>query len=434
MRRGNAAGRNLKFTLIPQRSRASDAVKAADGFRPIFDVSIRHGYYNAADNGTIAPCGDFDIVPTPTCLQTMQSFRMVFKDQGTGWSVYILDSMRPNLARYIAENAIAGKNGLEYWSRLTFLMVPRNPLFVGITELPIGTSPLKQNFYLSNRTAHTTDAGIVLCEGEAVDAATLRSITGQEFTVTIPLDVQFIVRDIAGQAVVTVSANEPQPPDSDNAVIAVKDGEKTILIDMGSNPYGFYTLECADAQGRPIETHGFPEQVIYVPTRPQPLGLVDLLFTAPTADSAGVYPLPRPDEVDRTGANQDGTDPDEAAPVAAYLLPFQARETYWYYYVVSQRPLSSLTELRIDANGVGFTRDPAPVRLPTGDLAIRFRSDEALRLRRYPPERFRLSGRRKGAGIASNPIEVYPLPAAPAQPVWPDEAPGACMSQIYVYV
>lgn len=429
MRRGNAAGRKLNFSLVPRRSQTSSGGVAGDGFLPLFDVSIRHGYYNADDNGTVAPCGDFDIVPTPSCVETMQSFRMVFKNQGTGWTVYILDSMRPDLARYVADNAIVGPEGPEYWSRLTFLLVPRNPLFVGITELPIATSPLKQNFYLSNRTAHTTDAGTVLCEGEAVDAATLRSITGQEFTVTIPLDAQFIVRDIAGQAVVTVSAKEPQPPDSSNAVIAVKDGKKTILIDLGSNPYGFYTLECTDAPGHPIATSGFPEQVIYVPTRPQPLGLVDLLFTAPTSDSAGVYPLPRPDE-----ANPDGANPDEAAPVAAYLLPFQARETYWYYYVVSQRPLSWLTDLRIDADGVGFTRDPAPVRLPTGDLAIRFRSDEALRLRRYPPQRFRLSGRRKGAGTASNPIEVYPLPAAPAQPVWPDETPDTCMSQIYVYV
>lgn len=429
MNRTNVAGRSLNFSYSFRRARITGNGGLENGYSPLFDVSIRHSYYNSASDGTLALCPDFDVVPTPDCIETMQSFRMIFKNRGTGWTVYILDSMLPALATYVADNAIRGKNGLEYWSRLTFLLVPANPLFVGITELPIDTSPLRDNFYLSNRTAHLTDAGVVLCERDAVDASTLRGITGEEFTVTIPLGTQFVVRDIAGQKVLTISGDQPDPPASSNAVISVTpDGEKVVLVDLGGLPYDFYTLECENAAGQPVPDTGFPEEVIYVPTRPQPLGLVDLLFMAPTADSDGIYPLPRPELMSDDPAGS------QAASDEPYLLPFRARKTYWYYYIVSQRPISHFSNLRIDGDDVRFIREPDPVRLPTGDVAVCFRSDETLTLRRYPTERFRLKGRRKGIGTVSNEVEVYPLPTAPNQPVWPGDTPGSCISQIYVYV
>lgn len=429
MKRTNVAGRSLNFSYSFHRTPDTGNDESGNGFSPLFDVSIRHSYYNSASDGTLALCPDFEIVPTPDCIELMQSFRMIFKNQGTGWTVYILDSMRPALEKYIAENAIREADGLEYWSRLTFLLVSVNPLFVGITELPIDTNPLRHNLYLSNRTAHFTDAGVVLCEGATVDASALRGITSEEFTVKIPLGTQFVVRDIAGQKVLTISGDQPDPPASSNAVISVTpDGQKVILVDLGGLPYDFYTLECENAAGQPVPIGGFPEQVIYVPTRPQPLGLVDLLFTAPTADSEGVYPLARP------GVMPEPPGDGQQILTQPYLLPFRARETYWYYYVVSQRPISHFSNLRIDGDDVRFIREPDPVRLPTGDVAVCFRSDETLTLRRYPTERFRLKGRRKGIGTVSNEVEVYPLPTAPNQPVWPGDTPGSCISQIYVYV
>lgn len=403
-------------------------------YKVLFRVIIRHGY-NDASRGL---CKAFKIAPSPSSADLMRSHGMVFQDTGTGFAVYIRDTQIESFVSYLRRQGWANPAGVQYWSWLSFVLVPQDPFFVGITSLPIDTNPLYENLYGTNQDAHRADAVTLITSGPAMSAGDVVPVTAAQFTVAAPgpFD-QVVVRDISGRVVLVV------PSDADIAEKKRELGEITeddlhyplgptyVQVDLSTLPLGLYTYNIWSV--RDVESE--PVTLLYTAANPgPPLTFLDVLFSRPDASQGGIYPVP-PLYTD------EPIYPDDVGNVT-YELRFETRQTWWQYYVVSQTPGSVLTHLEIAGDGVTFTRAPQPVLLPNGEIATLFQSDETLAMRQIPPQRFALNGTRRDARGKVTRIHVDPLPAAPIAPVWPPpldtNPPGPAnvtgTSEMFVYV
>ena len=116
----------------------------------------------------------------------------------------------------------------------------------------------------------------------------------------------------------------------------------------------------------------------------------------------GIYPFP---------PLYDDPRPRKVGDIT-YELWFEARETWWQYYVVCQTPGSKLFDLEISGKDASFELVSKDVPLPNGETATLFQSTDTLALREIPPERFTLTGLRRDARGKVSRIKVEPLPAA----------------------
>lgn len=413
-----------------QRAFAYSPRDAGGRYERLFSVAITHTYYTQSQGR----CSDFRIVPTPAASEVMGTLGLLFRDEGAGFSILSKRAKLPGLLAWLRRQAQEGSAGPEYWSRLTFLLVIDNPAFVGVTALPTDTKPTRVNLYGSNRTAHVDtdpavsgDTAAILPPGRFMGADALRPVTGSTLAVDLPASaVKVFVTDISGAVVLPTSADKP---------VVLFDGgpngSKQVTLDLSDLPYDLYTINVQDAAGQPVGSPFYPRDVVYVPGNPIPMVLLDVLFTQPTPDSEGVYPIP---------SLFNGKPQPESCGGIAYRLPFDARSTYWNYYVVLQRPgqLGSLAIGDVPGappSGVAFQRDPEPELLPNGSLAVKFSADGALPLRQNSPIRLQLTGRWHDQS-GDHPIQVSPLAVAPPTPVWPGPArePLSGTSEMFVFV
>jgi hypothetical protein len=403
-RRGNTAG-------TARRSVAkSPAAAPADANRmmTLFTVQFRHDFYNAA-NGK---CADFAVVPSDESAALMTRLGMQYRDQGDGFSVYIPQSRIPAMMDMIVANYCPDAAGRGYWTRLTFFMILKNTDFVGITALPIDTSPTAQNLYASNLKIAKGPAGLSLGGGSGLGAAALRPITNGR--VALPARGSGVVTafDIAGKPVASVD---------------VKQGTPTTLS-LAGLPEGLYTIA-----GSPRAAYGGPAPIAYVPASPLTSGMIDLLLTQPNS-ATGIpeaFPIATPPAPPPAGYVAPATVPQTVNLIAQ----FAARETYWHYYVVPQSSRGAFTDdLAIAGKDMQFLKSTDV--LPNGDTAVLFSATSPLPMRQRAPYRFSLTGQRRGSNGSRDTITVDHLPGAPAAPVWPAAAgdPLTGDSEIYVYV
>jgi hypothetical protein len=406
MRQLASTGHTLAFSYAPKGGQ--------NIFKRLFSVRIHHQYYTQ-DRGL---CPDFRISPAPESARLMASLGLVFKDEGIGFSVFVDPTGLTRLINYLRRNARDQSDGSGFWTLLSFLMIPVNPLFVGITALPIDTDPMQVNLFACNSQAHRKKAEIILAKGAYLDTDSLYPTVGANVVLAVPANTCWVV----------VSGLSGAPVQS-NAVAPVASPSATVSLDLGDLPFGYYTIGLQDADGATIVASAYPRTVLYVAARPTSLGLLDMLFTQPRPDMSGVYPIPplfdlAPDQVPT---------PDQVGEVE-YVVPFDARATYWQYYVVSQTPDSRFTDLSIEGPGATFTRQKKPVVLPGGAIATLFKAGTSLPLRQPSPQRFQLQGSRRSDKAQENDIVVACLPVAPGAPVWPGPTKETGTSEMFVYV
>lgn len=388
----------------------------------LFGVTVRHGYYSLSDGF----CPDLSIAPTPTSAELMSKFGMALRQERFGFSIFIQKRRIKELQAYLLKTALPGPSGtLEFWERLTFSMQLQNPDFINITQLPLTVKIDQSNLYASNHQAHLDGPLALLSPGPYVDGDAFYDVIGRSITLRLPPRTKrVLVTDIAGRVVL------PQPGADEIAIYAAGSGDEETRwdwaqLDLSDLPFDQYTICILDAQDNSISAGKYPWTVLYSEPKANALLLLDMLFTQPTPASQGVYPLPP-----MFGA------PAAAAVSTAYVLPFDARHTFWQYYIVSQGARGALRDLHINGHGTAFTRQPAPVLLPNGALAIVFMADTALPLSQHPTQVFQLTGQRSDARGHENTIRITRLPVAAATPVWPSltqQYPSG-ISEIYVYV
>ncbi|MES2452818.1 MAG: hypothetical protein V4610_19870 [Pseudomonadota bacterium] len=411
------AGASRSFTYAPP--------KQTNRFKRLFSVSITHNYYTQNEG----KCPDFRVTPTSSTSQILASLGMAFKDEGAGFSVFFQPQDLGNILKYLRHEAQdpGGRNG--FWSRLTFLLSLTNAEFIGVTALPIQTTQSRANLFGCNLDAHRRDSGgppdpvALLSQGDFMGAGALHPVVGNELNLTVPAETRrVIVTDISGAVVIPAPGTEPAA-----LVSTGVDAPKRVSVDLSDLPYDLYTISLQGKDGEPIEAPTYPREVLYVPSDGESMVLLDMLFTQPTPESGGIYPIPPMFESDP---------PLSATGELAYRLPFDARHTYWQYYIVSQVPGSRLNDLRIDGSDARFEQDPKPVLLPDGSAAILFRTSDLLPLRQKSGQRFHLTGQRRDASGQNNAILVAPLPVAPGTPVWPGPVGESTTgtSEMFVYV
>lgn len=374
----------------------------------LFSVTVTHSYYT--DNRGLCP--DFAITPTPASAKLMSQLGMAMRAEAAGFSVFIQRGRVDELFAYLASNAQVGPAGPAYWERLSFTLRLTQRVFIDITDLPLDTRTAQSKLFACNLDAHQDGALAVLSAGAHMDGAALRPVVGTEVSLVLP-------PEAAGACVTGLSGAIAVPlPD-------VLPMQGLVTLDLSDLPYDQYTVVLVDAHRQPVQSGKYPWTVLYSEPQADAMVLLDLLFTQPTSDSGGVYPV--------------STLFGAAAPTCvkvAYQLPFAARPTFWQYYVVSQDPAGVLRDLAIEGPGARFAQAAQPVILPNGTAATVFQSDQALPLRQKSEQRFHLKGRRRDANGHENAIWIARLPVAASAPVWPspDQRFSSGISEIFVYV
>jgi hypothetical protein len=383
----------------PAGSRAAPARAQGDSLITLFSVQFRHSYYNASDDR----CPDFCVAPTADCAVLMTSLGMIFKDQGVGFSVVIPRSRVGAMAHTIAQDFCNKAEGYGFWTRLSFLLLLKNPQFLGITALPIDAVPTEVNLFASNLQTTQSADGLVLGTGSALGPEALYPVAGPALPLPAAATGLVIVRDISGAPVCSTDASSPAPPS------------------LAGQPFDYYTISIGGAQAAQ------PLAVLYAPKAAQTMGLLDLLLTQPTAETGDpkAFPVPPPS----SGANAD------APRTVELILNFNARSTFLNYYIVSQSPSGPFSDT-LEITGVGTTFQQSQVQLCDGQPAVLFKAHMPLPLRQRPSHTFKLSGQRQGPSGGRDDICVDCLPTAPATPVWPAASGDALTgrSEIYVYV
>jgi hypothetical protein len=406
--------------------------RPSNRYQRLLSVIFTHNYYTQSDG----LCADFSVVPTEATSQLMASLGLILKNEATGFSVLYQPENLDNLISYLRREAQDVDAQTGFWTRMTFLMLLTNPEFVGVTALPIQTKQSLVNLFGCNLQAHPRDSeaggpapatgrGVaMLAPGSYMGGDALRDVVGSDVTLVVPPDTRrVIVTDLSGQIVI------PAPGADDVTIFdgATPDDPKRTSLDFTSLPNDFYTISLEGEGGEAVGAPVYPREVLYVPAGGDTMVLLDLLFTQPEPKSGGIYPIP---------PLFDGDPRPVECGRLTYQLAFDARRTYWQYYVVSQVPGSRLRDMEISGPDAEFAAEPDPVRLPDGSFATLFTTRTLLPLREKSAQRFRLEGRRRDVSGHENAISVTRLPVAPAAPVWPGPAGESATgtSEMFVYV
>ena len=229
-----------------------DAENRAAYYETLMRVAFRHPYYNRMGDA----CPDLAPRPTPTTQRLMASLGLLFRDEGTSFSVLYDRNRSTELASYLQRQASLPRGEQEqYWTRLSFVLSPRSRYFVNVTAIPVDLDPLQQNFYLSNQAAHVEPGlGILLNTGRIVGADQLLRVTGPQYQARVSSDVLGIaVRAISGEVVLCeprcVPDGHPAPlPQCLAWLTALPDMppnrcRDTIYLDFGTLPEDRYTID-----------------------------------------------------------------------------------------------------------------------------------------------------------------------------------------------
>ncbi len=359
-------------------------------------VTVENDFYNSDKDF----CLDFSFRPTPTAAALMDRLGLLFRPDGTGFSVLFDTGRQTQLIDYLRRMEESGaQNGELVWPRLSFALSNNNPLFTSLTDIPISTDPTRENFYFSNRDAHRSapEDKIILNPGRRVRGKQLVKTIGTQYALPVSRRVNLVlVRNIEGTVVncqprcvpAAYARTVPQERiscDDLNSYLA-KNRPTTddrvcrdiIHLNFSLLPEDEYTIEKVDAQGTLVEP---PEKVLYTSSAPIPLCFIDLLFAKPTGPNAskreGIYPV----------RNLTGRNP--TIVTVDYTLKFHRRSTVWNYFVIGAE---NAPDLRIETSSgdpVGFF-GPCLVKLSNGKLASRFTSMEPIPLMQRSDFHFQL--------------------------------------------
>ena len=178
-----------------------------NSFIPLFTVRFQHGYYDA----TGGECPDFKVVPTPDCASLMTSLGMIFRDQGTGFRVFISQARVAAMIGYVSNHGSDATMGAGYWTWLSFLLVPTNPHFVGLTHLPITTNPMQQNLHASNLQTTTRNGELVLSDGTGQGQGAFYPVSGPAISVPVTPGYSPVLTNLSGAVVCSDGAHRPPP-------------------------------------------------------------------------------------------------------------------------------------------------------------------------------------------------------------------------------
>jgi hypothetical protein len=400
----------------------------------LMQVRIRHTYYNQSRDHE---CPDFTIYPTRYSQSVMDSLGLIFKDEGTGFSVFY-DVRRADLLLGYLKRQEWPEDSKHCWAQLSFVLSLHNSYFLNFTDLPLAINPVNQNFYFTNRLARRQLGGGILLNPEPHELLHV-------VPVQLGIDVTDEVKELEVQSVpqTEVSSNDsvicrprcvpvallknknatditcrealeckgPHEKKDPTKPLTLCRCTNKIYLDFSSLPEDKYTLkQIPYPSDSPIELDDQP--VLYTESYPVPLCFVSLFFTSPTGVRPRLFPV------------QDLFEEKPKIESITYELKFERRSTFWNYFVVPPAG-ESIEHLKIEGEpGISFN-GPCSVVLPNQTRAYQFVSRKPLPFMEQSSFRFRLSGE-LGSTTQSG-ILMEQLPVASAEQVLRDEL-AACLS------
>ena len=392
-------------------------------YERLMQVTIKHDYYNLSN--PVDTSSDFIISPTAASSLLMNDVGLLFKAEATGFSV-LYDAQRKDMLLQYLRRQVENN---ECWARLSFVLSLNNPYFMNFTALPLALNPASQNFYLTNQKAHINAAGDVVFDWSEKES--LLPVVPVQFVVPKPRKVNWkSVRevhalDISGQVVMCTPRCVPVDvlKNKSPADITCKEAQEckdsadpkcqcadSLYLNFSSLPEDKYTIALITFSG----SESISQEVLYTVAHPTPLCFIDLLFASPIGENPEFYPVQ-----DLVPAKGDKTE----VRSIHYELKFEARKTFWNYYVVP--PLgATIKNLAIEGEPAVKFAGPWTIDLPNGLAAYRFISKRSLPFRQESPFRFRLLGELNASARHATLVDRLPVP--PVEQVLQDEV-AACL-------
>ncbi|NTX49735.1 hypothetical protein [Myxococcus sp. CA039A] len=395
-------------------------------FERLLSVDLRHTYFNRSEGR----CPALVCRPTAATAATLRDLGLLFRDEGTAFSVLYDFNRRAQLLKAMERREKAGQ-----WTWLSFVLIPDTPFFVNFTDLPSDFQPASDNLYFSNRQAHfagqppeptdqelhctaTRTLPILLNPGEQVTAASRQRVAQVQMQVPLlPETAEIVLLDISGEEVlckpcsipVTLLLGKQAPSAISCQQVRVARGpgipEQRVgdfaYLDLAALPEGLYTVRQLDLDGGIL----IESKVLYTQAYPTPLAFLDLVLAKPNPDDTGLYPL-----CDlHLGAEQT-----RVVPLRAELR-FERRKTRWCYFVVPPQGVryDALRLLDVGSSQPVTFSGPVPVQVPGAGVTYRFIADQDLPLQEVPDYVFELQGTREQGLFESTLMSNVPV-ASPA--------------------
>jgi hypothetical protein len=399
----------------------------------LMQVSLRHTYYNRSDD----QCPDFTTYPTRYSQALMKNLGLIFKDEGTSFSILYDVRRTDSLIKYLKRQEWPEGSG-HCWTRLSFLLSLNNPYFLNFTDVPLSMNPVNLNFYFTNQRARRQQAGHALLDpGEPLMVIPIQlgidvtdrvkevevqsvpqveeSLHGvHEAVICKPRCVPVKLFKDPGQGAITCEqardCKGPLEPTDPSLPITKCECTNRIYLDFSTVPEDKYTIKQVLYPSKSKLL--LPEQpVLYTESYPVPFCFVNLFLTSPTGEKPDLFPV------------HDLFDDQPKINSITYDLGFERRSTYWNYFVVPAGG-EPLENLKIEGEpGISF-RGPCSVVLPDFTKAYRFVSRKPLPFMEQSSFRFRLKGEIGTTNQDTTLVER--LPVASAKQVLQDEL-TACL-------
>jgi hypothetical protein len=417
----NFASRAFEHTLHAPYAKAKGEHKEVLArkfyYERLMQVSIRHSYYNKEHDD----CPDFSIYPTASSVALMKNIGLLFREEGTGFSI-LYDVRRKDIFLNYLRRQAAMRNPASCWVRLSFVLSLDNPYFVNFTNIPIDLNPATRNFYITNQEAQRLDGEVVFDFDPSTFDQTLPVVPVQ-VQETVSKEIEMVqVRDISGDVVlckprcVQKGLLELKQP----SAITCDDVEnfhppnplsppewrctETIYLDFSRLSEDKYSIEQVPYLSSPDAV--VSSDVLYTAAYPMPLCFIDLLFTDPTGADSDIYPVRNLFSI------------DAEIETVNYVLKFEARETFWNYYIVPPAN-ETILDLKIEGEPPIRFAGPCCVFLPNGTQAYRFVSTKALPFRQQSKFHFQLTG--EPSTTSQKGVLIDRLPVAAVEQVLQDE-------------
>lgn len=334
-------------------------------------------------------CRDFSIEPTEATKDLMRNFRMVFKPVKDG-VVVLYDKAKTDMLLRITNPTP---------EKLTFIVRHTNPRFINFTEIPF--TPIETLFYFNNLKKNVSSLQEKLLHPQAFVAAApetqVQRVTRVfEYTFDTPVAYQDItITDATGKEIVKKELGEGQE--------SIK--KTTHTIHLGGMPFGCFTIKAKGAKNvLQCYTTDFAFDKCF--------GVID------------IYLNDAPDTANRLVDGKGGmTSPD-------YYIQYNARVTYWRYYIVENDNVQYNAHQVLDKDKKIEFGSSAAVTLNNGRTATLITSKTPIPLKQYPVSKFELNMKRNGKGTTA----TVNLPLANVEVIKPDMREGKVYSDIYVHL
>ncbi len=349
-------------------------------YQTLFSLKVTHSYY------TQQTSPDFQIKPTAGSQVLANKMGVILKVNQTGITI-IGDVSKPEVLLYYLQQY----EGLKF----SFWLHTSQPYFISITDLP--TENLHTLLYFSNTILHQKGTDETLLHPAHFVSGTDRYAVRSgyyEFPAQ-PKETPLEIKDASGRTIKS----------------GIAPAHTAYTFDLNGLSEGKYSVFAGKKE---------LESFVYTGLKPElkAIGLVEIFLTGALKEE--LIHIVKERDVPNT---------------RTYQIAFQARSTYWKYFIVSKYS-NGLQHSSIATNDKNIAfKGPEQVALANGVPAFMFQSKEALPLSELSPYSFQLK-KNKNADENNGRTIINRLPHPPLGLVKPQTRSDTSkvFSEIIVYI